>query len=167
MVIGALFGIILSLTLLREIKGVSAWLKTHFPLLMQFIPTWSFFAPIPNMLDYHLYYRGVKKSGEMSEWQELTYLSGERPWFACVWNPSKRFSKGLLDIAHDLLRFSNQFDNPLHICSSLPYLHLLNFLNGYVQDTDLEKIQFTILTESRLQAPQLAFLSEMHPLRRN
>lgn len=166
-IVGLLFSFILLLSLLKEIKQLD-FIWNHFPIFIQFIPTWSFFAPIPNMFDYHLLYRKISDSGKVQEWEEVYSAEDQRPIYCSVWNPEKRFSKAFLDLAIDLVRFSCKIQDNKQICTSIPYLHILNYLDSFCRQKqsnsgqNIGKIQFIILTNSRLYNYEVAFLSEVH-----
>jgi len=155
--------IILLLTFLREIKSFDKMLQ-RFPTFMQFVPNWSFFAPVPNMHDYRLFHRVIDKNGAVFEWQASYTLRDQRPFYVFLWNPQKRFLKGFLDLSHDLLKFCNAVQDKNQICSSLPYLHILNFVDAQAHIEEAEKIQFVIMTDSALHPTRVAFLSEIHPI---
>lgn len=153
----------LLVTLLREIKWLD-FLWKPFPLYMQFVPTWSFFAPIPNMHDYHFLYRYILNDGTILEWKYLDKLVDKRHCLSLFWNPNKRFLKGSLDIAHDLLRFSNIVKDKDQICTSLPYLQVLNHVDALNTNQNVKSLQFAVLTSSRIYDYELSFLSEVHPI---
>jgi hypothetical protein len=166
--VALIFGFILLLSLLREIKRLD-FIWNRFPIFMQFIPTWSFFAPLPNMFDYHLLYREISNNGKVQEWKEVYSLEDQRPIYCLIWNPEKRFSKAFLDLAMDLIRFSEKVQDNKQVCTSLPYLQILNYLDSLCRKQSnfcqkLSKIQFLILTNSRIYDYDILFLSEIHPL---
>lgn len=168
-IIVLLFSFILLLSLLKEIKRLD-FIWNHFPIFIQFIPTWSFFAPTPNMFDYHLLYRRISNNGNVEEWEEVYSAENQRPIYCSIWYPEKRFSKAFLDLAIDLVRFSNKIQDNKQICASLPYLQILNYLDSLCHKKqsnagqNLSKIQFLILTNSRVHEYEIAFLSEVHSL---
>lgn len=159
-VIGIFLGFLFLLTGLKEVKELD-FIWNRFPVFMQFIPTWSFFAPLPNEFDYHLLYRLISNNGEIKEWVDV-YSVKDRPNRCFLWYPEKIFSKAFLDIALDLLQFSNKIKDKRLICTSLPYLHLLNYLNSFPKERS--NIQFMILTNSKVYEFDIVFLSEVHPL---
>jgi hypothetical protein len=163
-VVAAFLAFLLVVTIAREVKKFETFFLKYFPLLMQFIPIWSFFAPIPNMNDFHLLYRGLKKNGDLQEWQPAITLKEKRPFYTCLWNKEKRFQKAILDFTLDLLQVSQQFKDKTQICSSIPYLQILNFVDSLTHCKNVEKIQFVILSNSRLKDFDMEFLSEFHPL---
>ena len=154
---------IVFLSLLREVKRFDfIWAK--FPTFMLFIPTWSFFAPIPNMFDYYLAFRRIGKNDQLHEWSHAFKIPDKRPWYAFLWNPEKRLLKGFLDVVQDLVIFEKKVKDSRQICTSVPYLLILNYLNSLSHDQNTEKIQFMILGNSRLYDYEVVFISEMHPI---
>ncbi|MDN3505939.1 MAG: hypothetical protein P0S96_01770 [Simkaniaceae bacterium] len=132
------------------------------PFLMVFIPSWSFFAPIPGMHDYNLMFRGITKEGQVLEWDSVFKLRDKRGFFSFFWNPEKKFLKSLMDIAQELLKFSNSVQHRNQICISIPYLLILNFITALNHIENVEKVQFMILSNSRLYDYEVLFLSEPH-----
>ncbi len=151
------------LSLLREIKRFD-FIWNRFPTFMLFIPTWSFFAPIPNMFDYHLVFRRIGENNQLYEWAPVFKIPEKRPWYAFAWNPEKRFLKGFLDVVQDLVTFAKKVKDSGQICTSVPYLLILNYLSSLYHDQGTEKIQFMVLGNSRLYDHEVVFTSEMHPI---
>lgn len=154
--------IIVSLSVLRCIKKFD-FIWSRFPIFMQLIPAWNFFAPFPCMFDYHLLYREIS-GHEVGEWQDLNTLKDKRSRYCFLWNPEKKSIKSFLDLALDLIKFSNKIQDEKQVYTSLPYLQLLNYVNSLNHKPSSDKIQFLILTNSRIQDYQIAFLSDVHPL---
>lgn len=159
--VGMFFFVIFLLTILKEIKQPD-FILNRLPTFMQFIPNWSFFAPTPNMFDYHLLYRVISDNGKVQEWTEVYSVKDKRPMRCLLWHPEKIFAKAFLDISLDLLNFSNKFNDRKQICISLPYLQLLNYLDPLPEERS--SIQFMILTNSRVHDYDVVFLSEVHAL---
>lgn len=155
--------LVVLLSLVREIKRFD-FIWNRFPTLMLFIPTWSFFAPIPNMFDYHLVFRRVGKNNQFYEWVPVFKIPDKRPWYAFLWNPEKRFLKGFLDVVQDLVTFAKKVKDSRQVCTSVPYLLILNYLDSLNHDQNTEKIQFMVLGNSRLYDHEVVFTSEMHPI---
>lgn len=156
--------LIILLSLLRCIKKFD-FIWNHFPICTQLIPAWNFFAPFPNTFDYHLLYREISNH-EVGEWQDLYTLKDKRSMYCFLWNPEKKSIKSFLDIALDLISFSNKVHDNKQVYTSLPYLQLLNYVSSLNHKASSDKIQFLILTNSRAQDYQVAFLSDVHPLSR-
>lgn len=165
-IIQVLFIFFLSMSILREIKKLD-FIWDKLPLFMQFIPTWSFFAPVPNMLDYHLFYRKISDNSDnkkVFDWEPIYIPKDNRSFVSFFWNPEKRLTKAVLDIAMDLIRFSNKIKDKNEIILSIPYLQLLNYLDSICNESD--KLQFMIMTDSREHNYQVAFLSDVHQVRK-
>ncbi len=157
---------ILLITLLKEVKSLKFLWKYHH-VIGHLIPSWSFFAPVPNMLDYYLFYRTIDHNGKVYDWQVVNTISERRPFYSFLWNPNKRFSKGFLDISQDLLKICNEVKNINQICLSLPYMQILNFIDSFQHDEASKTIQFMIVSQSKLYEPEVVFLSELHTISRN
>ena len=155
--------IILILTFVQEAKGLKSFLN-RFPLLMQFVPTWSFFAPLPSIHDYHLLCRCFSSDGKAQDWREVYRVKERRPFYSFFWNPDKKVSKSFIDLVIGLIKLSNDVKDWNQISISLPYLHILNYINSFNHDHSMESIQFMILSDSQLFEYEVAFLSQRHPL---
>lgn len=156
--------IILFLSLLKEIPSISNVLD-RFPLFMSFIPSWGFFAPTPGMFDYYLLYRGITENEEVQDWQEAFTIKEKRSRAAFLWNPEKKSLKTMMDMSLELIKFSVATNEEHQICLSLPYLHMLNFVTSFKHDPSIKKIQFMILSGSRLSEYEVQFVSSVHPVR--
>lgn len=155
------FSFLLSLSLLREIPTVSKALG-RFSTFMSFIPNWSFFAPTPGMYDYHLLYRGVNHSGEVLDWVEALSVKDKRGPFAFIWHPDKKILKTIIDLTQELVRFSVLVNDNKQICLSIPYLHILNYISSLQHESSIKKVQFMILSSSKLFDYNVEFLSSTH-----
>jgi hypothetical protein len=160
-VVAYLFGMVLFLSLLREIKPL-AIIVERLPFVGLFIPSWSFFAPVPSMLDYHIFYRELSNEGGKGKWIETHTLPDQRPWYAFLWHPEKKFVKAVLDFVPELLRLSNLTQDNKQICVSLPYLHILNYICSLPRSAPTVKIQFMLVGNSRTREPEMLFISEIH-----
>jgi hypothetical protein len=157
------FGLILLLTFLREFKVGDDFLS-RFPTLRHFVPAWSFFAPTPGMHDYTIMYRRSNYNDEVEDWITEFTPSEKRSRGCFLWNPEKRFAKALLDIIQDLMNISNTTKNEKQILLSVPYLQILNYISAQAKSESAKKIQFMILTSSRISDYKVIFTSEFHPL---
>lgn len=153
----------LILTILRETKHFEKVFQ-KFPTITQLIPTWSFFAPIPNGHDYYLLYRGISADGKVKRWQMAFDIPDRKPWHAFIWNPNKRLLKGFLDLVLDLLKLAEQVNSRYSIQASIPYLQILNHVDSKKHSKEIEQIQFVILRNSKIQKYTIAFLSDTHPI---
>jgi hypothetical protein len=154
---------ILSLSFLKEIPVISKELD-RFPVLMSFISSWSFFAPTPGMLDYHLLYRGINEQEEVQDWEGVFSIKEKRSPCAVIWNPEKKYLKTLVDMVQELIKFSFSSNEEKQICLSIPYLHILNFTTSLKHDKPIKKVQFLILGGSRLNEYKVEFVSSVHPI---
>lgn len=152
---------LLILTVLKEFKALST-IWNRFPVFMQFIPTWSFFAPVPNMFDYHLLYRNINDRGDVGNWNNIYSPEDRNSFFCFFWNPEKKFSKAFLDLALELVSFSSKVEDKSQICVSIPYLQILNYIDFISKGKN--KVQFLILNNSRSTTFEVAFISEVHPV---
>lgn len=157
------FSLLLIATVIKELKTLDPVWK-YCPFLLQFIPRWSFFAPIPSSHDYWLVYRTFSGEGLLGPWQDINEMKG-RGFTSFIWNPEKRFSKGFLDILMDLLELSNKSEKKAQICISLPYLHILNYVDSLPHGIDVRQIQFMILRNSNVSGYEIVFRSLLHPIR--
>jgi len=154
---------LLSLSLLREIPSTGKLLE-RFSVLMSFVPTWSFFAPTPGMHDYHLLYRGISEEGAVQEWQQAHSIKEKRGLCSFVWHPNKKFLKALMDLVQELTRFSIAVNDKKQIYLSIPYLHILNYVTFLNHDESVKKVQFMILSSSRMYDYNVEFVSSTHLL---
>lgn len=155
------FSLVLLLSILREISPVRAYMK-QVPWLLNITPTWSFFAPIPGMHDYHLMFRTISKDGLVTDWQEVQSVKDKRRACTFLWNPEKKFLKSLMDLVQELLIFSQAANYESQIHLSIPYLHLLNYVSCTHFSTPTEKMQFMILSSSRMSDYTVVFVSSHH-----
>lgn len=166
LIVGISLFILFTGTILKEFIKLDSF-RTKFPLLSNFLPSWSFFAPIPYKLDYFLFYRFIYEDNCTSEWQQANEVLEKRPYYSFLWNPQNRFLKGFIDSISDLIKHSQATQMKDEICVSIPYLHLLNFVHSFPKDPSTSKIQFMVINQSKIYKPKLLFLSETHPVKRN
>lgn len=150
------------LSALAQLKlGASKSLKNYdaFSLL----PNWSFFAPRPGTVDYHLLFRDCVSSDECEKWQEIV-LSDPRTPLAAVWNPGKRCKKALSDNVRVLVQFSKR-GSIEGISLTVPYLATLNYITAIPRDRSITKTQFMILRSYGFhfnKSPDLILVSDLH-----
>lgn len=156
------FCLIILLSFLKSIKKLD-FLWNRFPMYMQLIPGWNFFAPTPSTLDYHLLYREINNQG-VEEWQDLYILKEKRSIYSFLWNPEHRFTKAFVDLAIDLINFSHTAQDKRQVYISLSYLQILNYVDCLDHKPSSNKVQFLILTNSRTHDYKVAFLSAVHPI---
>jgi hypothetical protein len=153
-------------TILKEFLKLDSFCA-KFPLLSNFLPSWSFFAPRPYKSDYFLFYRFIYEDNCTGEWHQANEVLGDRPLYSFLWNPKNRFLKGFIDAISDLIKYTQTMKINDVICVSVPYLHLLNFVHSFPKDPLTSKIQFMIMSQSKLYKSKLVFLSEPHPVKKN
>lgn len=104
------------------------------------IPVWTFFAPRPAWTDYHLLYRDLLDTGEVTAWSEVVTVPKRRSLHA-VWNPDKHTRKAVIDL---IRTFTKELEHvargagipdgtlptaaqlPARILTSMSYLSLLS-----------------------------------------
>jgi hypothetical protein len=143
--------------------GQRSRLLNH-PVIMRFVPRWTFFAPIPGVNDFHLAWREATDHG-VGPWLEVSDMVPDRSLVNAIWNPDKRSRKAMIDLSIQLL-----LEAELHrttsagLTLSLPYL-LLAARAG--QDASrfplVDSFQFAIAADS-LSAPEVrpVFVSRVH-----
>lgn len=133
--------------------------------VFRLIPTWTFFAPNPGVVDYHLVVRDKSSNGVLSAWREVQ-IGQERNFVNFIWNPQKRPKKVMIDAVQSLTIILTRGEAPLgQEIISLPYLLLLH-ISGTVPDALHEVVsrQFAIFQTSghRDKEIQLVYLSQFH-----
>lgn len=127
------------------------------------IPNWSFFAPRPGTVDYHLLFRDCDAAGKLARWHELP-LADPRTVRGAVWNPQKRNKKALSDAVRGLASMSRTYGSQsIHI--SIPYIATLNYISSLPRKSVARATQFMILQSDGYfskQDPQLVFISRVH-----
>lgn len=155
------FSVLLALSLLREVKKIEEGLS-RMTLFFQYIPKWSFFAPIPNSFDYHIHYR-TSRGFSTGPWQKADHFIHSRTRLAWLWNPKKKISKALIDVVTELINLHGKCNRD-EVLISLPYLHILHFLDGLPSLEREEEIQFMVLANSAIWDDKVLFVSERHKL---
>lgn len=89
------------------------------------IPTWTFFAPNPAVQDFTLVFRDQDAARRFGEWKVLTYSPPSKAvrW---IWNPDKRRSKVVHDMATVWLMVAEADASSRAFLLSVPYLCLLH-----------------------------------------
>jgi len=132
------------------------------------VPVWTFFAPNPATGDFHVVYRDELGSGECTLWADAGDGPSPRGLRASVWNPDRRATKALFDIASGLALAANETVNPDAVQLTLPYLALLSFVAGHVGHAPgAVATQFMLLTDHGMDKPcdpVPVFVSHWHTL---
>jgi len=116
------------------------------------------------MLDYHLLFRTVSENQIVSSWQRVGTSQDMRKFHSLIWNPKKKHFKTLIDIVTDLLKVDQKLVENRGICVSLPYLHILNYLDSLPHAGDTQKVQFMVLGNSKIWSNEVLFVSDTHVL---
>src|ERR1022692_1695801 len=119
------------------------------------IPVWTFFAPNPAVQDFTLMFRDRDSSGETTPWKQFAYLP-PHPLVRWLWNPAKRRSKLIHDMATVWLR--SAINDPLNpaIVLSIPYLSLLHQVSVAPRDGFAVATQMAIASVHSQQADKPA-----------
>jgi len=128
------------------------------------LPRWTFFAPNPGCTDYRLLYRDFDDREQASEWSEVPLVRRRGHWDA-IWNPDKRRSKGLFDLAQSLLILRHEHDNPAVAMTSIPYVALAHYVDCLPRGPGVKYRQFIIVQTHGIFAdagPELLMHSGVH-----
>jgi hypothetical protein len=168
-----LFGLWYALTLIHQFLKVLGNNPRGLYDPLQLVPTWTFFAPLPVSVDYHVLYRDYRIEGQASEWKELNLLRGGTRAFIALWNPQRRIDKAIIDLSQALLISSDlakRKNQPLgQLALSIPYLAILNLVVQAPRELKSVSRQFMIVETypSRPDSPiQVVFRSAVHSLSR-
>lgn len=159
-----IFGIWTLATVLGQSRGrisVAVRRYDHFNI----VPSWTFFAPTPGMLDYHIVARDIDVDGKpCSAWQEVELPV--RAKLRSIWNPEKRQRKLITDYIRSLALAqtkSGQGKLPF----SAQYIACLQFTLTYLRPSPFARSrQFGIASThgQRLESTKLVFCSVAHPI---
>lgn len=125
------------------------------------IPSWSFFAPNPVRTDTHLMYRHVLASEEVTDWTEAFVWHPRR--LRLIWNPDRRAEKAISDASGQILGRSDTRG----MTWSVPYLLLLNYVDGLPRPHATKSVQFALMTSFGSETdmePVVRFASNTHPI---
>jgi len=121
------------------------------------LPHWNFFAPIPSVSDFTLWFRDELIDGSVTNWVPVRYPA--RGKFAFIWNPGRRERKAIFDLTVELM-WHLEFDSAsLHL--SVPYLVLLAHVCSLPRLGSPVKTQFALTSVESLRTsdPLMLFLS--------
>ncbi|MDR6507729.1 hypothetical protein J2805_003436 [Arthrobacter oryzae] len=152
--------LIAALPLKKPLRPASA-------LLAPIIPSWSFFAPEPGVIDFHILVRDVSPNGHVTPWHEVCSHKN-RVWYDFVWNPGQRQRKALFDVSQELtaIASSSAFrESPNTIELTVPYLTILNYVSELGRTPFASRRQFVIVSTSRRNPdPAVLFVSGLHSI---
>lgn len=137
------------------------------PFFYFLLPQWNFFAPRPGTFDFHFLIRHQRRDGTRSPWREspLTSLQGGRGWRHALWNPRKRVSKALFDVASALRVEVPTADEMALLRLSVPYLTLLNAASAEPRTGEDVAVQFAVAERTATDGEiRVLFVSDTHPL---
>jgi hypothetical protein len=161
------FGIWLLLTVATQHKSRLAD-RVRSTDLSLLIPRWHFFAPNPGVHDFVLVFRDRNVGGAVSPWRQAPTPSTSNPALWVVWNPARRHTKALIDIANELIVLINEHAyGRAQLVLAVPYLTLLNHVSSLPRlDVDVST-QFAIaIAQSAAVSgePDVVFVSALHRL---
>jgi hypothetical protein len=152
----------LAVSLLAQFRALPAFRGFQF---QRVIPEWSFFAPIPGTVDFHLLYRDKLCDGNVTSWTEVP-ITKNSGCLRVIWNPSLRLLKSLIDLSQ-LIGATPKALGTSAMQASFPYLAILNWVLGQSHDGNAASTQFSLLVSpgciSR-ERPSVVFVSRFHPL---
>jgi hypothetical protein len=136
------FGFWLVLSVIRQFKdGPPRWL--HRLDVLYLVGSWRFFGPAdPLRLDYHLFYRDIFDTGELTRWIRITPISSKSSW-AVIWNPEQRLEKWFINAAEALFRLKRS-GNTEALERSPFYLGILNHVESMARFRQSCARQFAI-----------------------
>lgn len=156
----------LALSVLRYVTALEHHIASRD--VFYLIPQWSFFAPVPNRFDYHLFVRlRHDKDGHSTMWREVI-IARQRYWYAFIWNPDRRLRKGFFDLCIALFSLKDQ--DAVVVLVSLPYLHLLTISIAEASNysaNSYDMVQFAVgiaSSGSPDDGLQVLFASDYHPV---
>jgi hypothetical protein len=128
------------------------------------IPTWTFFAPNPGVMDTRVLWREQLADGTVSPWHEVVPPHGGP--LRAIWNPAKRARKAVTDCGPMVVRLvGRNRESPLPLLS-LPYLMLVQYIAGRPGSPLSVARQFTVVNtqggDEEDGVFRLLFLSRWH-----
>jgi hypothetical protein len=119
--------------------------------IFQMLPNWTFFAPNPGTVDYHLIYRvRVSDIEENMQWKEVPIIQN-RKLKHLIWNYQRRKIKLIIDSINALVKINDlnskfklsQENSTKALYVSVPYLLIMKaVINEIRQSENNENIQF-------------------------
>jgi hypothetical protein len=159
----ALFGVWFLLTILIQFPnpiGKTCAIYDVFAI----VPSWTFFAPNPALVDYHIVYRCRLSTGNCTAFKEVRSCKHQRRLIDGAWNPNRRYIKAMHDLISELVALSRELTES-EIKFSTPYLTLANFILASSVEQHTQSCQFAIIVSygfASSEEPSLLFLSEFH-----
>jgi hypothetical protein len=126
------------------------------------LPQWSFFAPVPSISDFTLWFRDELSDGSATNWIPVRFPARRR--YAFIWNPGRRERKAIFDLTIKLMLDLKSDPESIHL--SVPYLVLLAHVCALPRLGCPVKTQFalTSVESQRTSDPLLLFISTWRDL---
>lgn len=107
----------------------------------QFLPNYTFFAPIPISHDYRIVYQ----IQDCNEWKEVNVYN-RFYLLRCVWNPAKYYQKGIIDSCQFLQQEYVNLNDKKIIKISLHYLNICTLISKTISQVNKNtSIRFSIV----------------------
>jgi hypothetical protein len=157
----ALFAGWLALTFVVGLEGTRGARAVRRADVLGLVPGWSFFAPNPGTVDYHLLARTRSRDGSTGPFREIAPPAS--PLRRGIWNPEKRVGKAIFDCGQELVLLPpEELDTAEY---TLSYLALLSLATSRMDCTGAASIQFLLLQSApSLREPELLVRSQFHPV---
>jgi len=123
----------------RSIKLIN-WINNKDPFSL--IPSWTFFAPNPGVVDYQILYRDIS-DGHYTKWKIIFYRNNSI--FHSILNPDKRRRKAIRDCCISILQIESNDPENKPILLSSSYIVLLNYIMTMPKDSLCKYRQFSIM----------------------
>jgi hypothetical protein len=163
MVSAAIVSCWLGLTAIMQFRSCTTVINRFDP--FRLVPIWTFFAPNPGVVDYHIVVRDEYSDGSVGSWVPLD-IARDRNALNLLWNPQKRAKKILIDAVQSLIAVCKQpsYAEGQEVVS-LPYILLLHLAETAPEsEKGRKRRQFAIVESSghSEKTLQLSYLSQFH-----
>ncbi|MEQ1949590.1 MAG: hypothetical protein ABL995_20530 [Bryobacteraceae bacterium] len=164
--LGVALGVWLLLTIATQGTGkVIRWIRQWD--VLDVLPMWWFFAPVPGRHDFHLLVRDRHSSASFTMWRELDVVP-PRKWWGFLWNPERRQRKAFFDLASELTQISTMGLSNQHVEITEAYLTFLNIVCSLPRVHPANETQFLLMVSSfsgvEKPGPEKAIVSSIHAL---
>jgi hypothetical protein len=164
LVTAAFFGCWFVLSVIRQLKQRPPdWLYRLD--ILYLVGNWRFFGPEPLTHDYHLFFRDILDTGEITRWIRITPVSSKTPWSA-VWNPEQRLRRWFIN-AVEAFCAAKRSGNTGALERSPFYLAILNHVESLARFRQSRARQFAITESQDIRDPddlRVVFCSAPHLL---
>ena len=132
------------------------------PLFM--LPSWSFFAPVPNTSDY-LFFIRYEALGVLTPWKQPQVFQKRRR--NLFWEPDRRMRKVVIDISQSVAE-TMQKQGPEGACLSTAYMLVIQFASSQPEAMFATGVQVAIaIRPSHLTEFELFLQTNLHELEQN